>query len=392
MKKTFYILLSLTILLSFGCVSSKKKLAKGEYDEAVKKAVKKLQKNRHDREEALVLEQAYPLALQKDMERINYLNVQGRADRWIEIYDLYMKIDTRQAQVQTVTPVQVHNKTIKFQHVDYSRQIVEAKDNAALYYYSVGKELMTNDNRLDYREAYYNFKKALDYNPEVKDASKLMNDCKIAGTTYAMLIGVNETIYKLSNEFMVNIIDHPIEDYNSEWVQYYNKDVQNGNYDIKIYAVLKIADVSANEEKESKRTESKKVKDGWEYALDENGEILTDSLGNKIKVDKYKSIFCDVIQVTQFKIAHIEGFVEYENTKTKQIIRSIPVAADHRFEHIYTIANGDLDALSTETRRSLGVKPVAYPNDMDMLWAANDALKNVIGQALWDNRGFLERW
>ena len=391
MKKFIYFNLLLIFILS-SCNVSQKHLEKGEYDWAVKKSVKKLQKNNRKEKEILVLEKAYPLAVKKDLEKIDFLNVEGRADRWESIFKIYSNMKTRQQLVETVTPLSIEGRAIKFQHVNYDRRIVEAKEKAAMFFYNQGKELMVKDDRLAYRDAYNRFYDAMVYNPEIGDVDSLMDVCKNLGTTYAILVGANETVYKLNNDFMINLIDQQIIDLNSNWVQYYNKDSRNGNYDVNIYIVLRIADVSRGDIKENKRTESAKVKDGWEYALDESGNILTDSLGNKIKVTKYKSIFCDVIENVQYKTAHIEGMIEYEDAYTKQIIRSFPIAADNSFEHVFSFANGDLDALSEKTRRSLGGKPVGYPSDMDMLWEANETLKRVIGNSLWDNKSVLQRW
>ncbi len=391
MKKITYLSLLIIFILS-SCNVSQKHLDKGEYDLAVKKSVKKLQKNNRNEKQLLVLEKAYPLAVQKDLEQIDYLNLEARPDRWESIFKIYSNMKGRQQLVETVTPLSVGGRTIKFNHVNYDQRIVEAKNKAAKFFYNQGKELMVKDDRLAYRDAYGYFVKATTYDPTISDLDSLMLVCRNLGTTYAILIGANETVYKLNNDFMVNLIDQQVLDLNSHWVQYFNKDSRNGNYDVNVYVVLRIADVSRGDIRENKRTESAKVKDGWEYKLDESGNVLTDSLGNKIKVTKYKSIFCDVIENIQHKTAHIEGMIEYEDAYTKQIIRSFPIAADHYFEHVFSLANGDLDALSEKTKRSLGGKPVAFPSDIGMLWEANETLREVIGHSLWDNRHVLERW
>lgn len=391
MKKFIYFNLLIIFILS-SCNVAQKHLEKGEYDLAVKKSVKKLQKNKRNEKQVLVLEKAYPLAIKRDIEKIDYLNVEGRQDRWETIFNIYSNMKNRQTLVETVTPVSTQGRTIQFQHVNYDRRIVEAKEKAAMFFFNQGKEKMVKDNRIEYRNAYDYFVRATTYNPEIYKMDSLMEVCRNLGTSYAIIIGANETPYKLNNDFMVNLIDQQIVDLNSFWVQYYNKDSRNGNYDVNVYIVLRIADVSRGDIKENARTESAKIKDGWEYKLDESGNFATDTLGNKIKVAKYKSIFCDVIENVQYKTAHIEGMIEYEDAYTKQIIRSFPIAADSRFEHIFSFANGNLDALSEQTRRSLGGKPVGYPNDMDMLWDANDILKGVIGRSLWENKRVIEGW
>jgi len=126
-----------------------------------------------------------------------------------------------------------------------------------------------------------------------------------------------------------------------------------------------------------------------EYKLDANGNKVTDSLGNAVKVTKYKTISCKVYETRQFKQAHIDGSINYVDGQSRQIILSVPIAADHSFEHYYSKAEGNFDALSNETRAKLKAKPAPYPYDIDMIYNANATLKNVIYAALMDKKTFI---
>ena len=391
-KKIYLYLLLFGTFFIFSCNVSRKHLERGEYHVAVMRSASKLQRKPNKEKEILVLEEAYPKAMQVDIDRINFLHKEGQPDRWEEIFNIYSTMKARQIFVEIVTPLKLGEQTVDFKHVDYDNEIVNAKQRAAAYFYAHGKKLMQSNDRLAYRQAFEEFNKAKSYVTSYYDIDSLLITCKNLGTTQALLIAVNNTFYKLQNDFMINLIDHPTADLNSFWVMYHTRDVRKGNYDINVYVTLDIADVSANGMTENRRTESKKVHDGWDYALDEHGNIQKDTLGNSIKVERFKIIRCDVIESIQFKVAHLEGQVQYEDVYNKQILRSFPVAADHRFEWVYTVANGNLDALTNETRRCLGNKPVPYPHDTDMLWGANETLKIVIENSLYSNRSVLERW
>ena len=393
MKKKIYLyLLLFSTFFILSCNVSLKHLQRGEYHTAVMRSVSKLQRKPTKEKEILVLEEAYPKAMQINKDRIKFLHTEGQPDRWEEIFNIYSTMKARQIFVETVTPLQIGGRTVDFKHVDYDKSIVNAKQRAAAYFYAHGKKLMQANDRLAYRQAFNEFNKAKHYVTSYYDIDSLLIVCKDLGTTQAILVVVNNTFYKFQNDFMINLIDHPTGDLNSFWVMYHTQDSRNGNYDINVYVALTIADVSANAITENRRTESKEVQDGWDYALDAHGNIKKDTLGNPIKVKRYKTIRCDVIETIQFKEAHLEGEIKYEDVYSKQILRSFPIAADHRFEWVYTIANGNLDALSNETRRSLGNKPVPYPHDMDMLWGVNETLRSVIRNSLFSNKDVLERW
>ena len=391
MKKQIIILIGIVIFIS-SCNISRKQLQRGQYDIAVNTAVVKLQRKPTKEKEILVLEEAFPKAVQKDKDRIKYLHTEGKPDRWDEIFQLYSHMKARQSMVKTVTPMTLPGRTVDFKYEDYDKLIVEAKRKAAAYFYAHAKKLMQQNDRFAYRQAFDELLKTKNYVSTYSDVEALLIQCVDLGTTHALLIAVNNTIYKLSNDFMVNLIDHQTGDLNSMWVMYHTKDDRKGNYNVNIEVILEVADVSANNIKENRRTETKEVKDGWDYVLDGEGNIKKDTLGNPIKVIRYKTIRCEVIETIQFKEAHVGGEIKYINNENSQVIRSFPIGADHRFEWIFTVANGDLDALSPKTRKSLGNRPVPYPSDIDMLWGANETLRSVIINSIHSNRRILEMW
>lgn len=392
MRNIVYIL-SISMILStlFSCTSSKKYLSKGQYGMAVNRSVKKLQRKKTNEKEIAVLKKAYPLAVKQDEDRIKFLNREGEPDRWDEIFKIYLRMKNRQEYVRTVLPLQLNGKKVDFPYVNYDDKIVQAKRKAAEFYYVNAKNLMRTGVKADYREAVYNFRKAEEYTAAYTDIPKLIDECYAKGSIYALIKAKNNTRLRVPDDFLKNLITLETDGLNSEWVQYDYLYKRGKKYDYDVVVNLKIIDVTPNSVSENRRKEKAKVRDGWEYVLDENGNVAKDSLGNDIKQPKYETIYCEVIETVQHKSAHIEGSIDYINRRTKQIIRTQHIAADNVFEHVYAIANGDLRALSKDTRRLLDIKPVAYPNEWDMIYAAGDVLKGVIANVMYDNRRILLR-
>ena len=69
MKKI--IVFSIIALMLAGCASSLKQLQRGDYDAAIQTAVKKLRVDPTDQEQIEVLDKAYLLANQQDIDRIS---------------------------------------------------------------------------------------------------------------------------------------------------------------------------------------------------------------------------------------------------------------------------------------------------------------------------------
>ncbi len=389
MKKLLYFSLFISIIFSAGCNVSLQYLKKGQYDLAVKSAVRKLQRNKNKKKQLMVLEEAYPKALQADHDRLKYLQEQGKPDRWDNIFHIYKNMKDRQSLVEMLYPLYLNGNEIRFKHTDYDKKILESKIKAADYYYAHAKSLIAKNNKFAYRQAYDELLKVKDYNDSYKDLYDLLDLAYNKGLSHVILIAVNSSPFKLSRNFMINLINFPVNKLNSSWIKYYTTDKRKGNYDVYVNITITTVDVSPDNKSVRNYTETKKIRDGWEYKLDSKGKKVTDSLGNPIKVTKYKTISCKVYEIRQFKQAHIAGTINYVDGQSRQIILSVPVAADNNFEHYYSTAKGNLNALSNETRAKLRERPASYPFGSDMIYAANSTLKDVIYQALMDKRSFL---
>ena len=80
MKSSFILILSLLIIIS--CASPEKLLQRGDYDAVIEKSVKNLIKNPGSEEDASMLDKAYKLANDRDLERVKYLKMEGNPNSW----------------------------------------------------------------------------------------------------------------------------------------------------------------------------------------------------------------------------------------------------------------------------------------------------------------------
>ena len=152
----------------------------------------------------------------------------------------------------------------------------------------------------------------------------------------------------------------------------------------------KIIAISPERINDQTERRSKRIKDGWEYVLDRNGNVKKDTLGNDIKVIKYKTISCNVKEVTQLKTARISGNLDYIDNFNNKLLKSEPITSDAIFEHHYVLANGNLDALTVGTRRMLGVEPLPFPYDESLILQAGEVLKQMTKDIVVGNKNFLK--
>jgi len=385
-----FIRLFLVLLIVSGCGSSKKQLQRGNYDAAIEKAVKKLRKNPGSEDDILILDRSYNVANEQNIERINFLRLEGNPGTWDEILTLYSRLKNRQTLVRTVLPLKLSTRTVNYEYNNYDLEIVEAKQKAAEYYFAHGKQIMENDTKEAYRQAYYEFQKAKEYWGDYENIDDLLAETRYKGMSRVLVTVENKTHLKLSKEFEEDLLAINHQRLNSEWVEYHTRHLDdNIDYDYLSFINLKIIDVSPELVKETDRIEKKEIDDGWQYVLDKNGNVMKDSVGNDIKLKKYKTLTCTVIETVQQKSVHIEGDVEIIQTNPRRLLKKDPIGAETFFEHHSARAIGNIEALSSESRKIVESDPVPFPHDFDMIFQCSETLKLAIRDILYMNRRYI---
>jgi len=381
--KTLYLLI---ILILSGCSSSKKYLEHGNFDMATKKAIAKLRKKPDNAKELWVLTQAYKQANQQNLDRIDFLRKTGQPDIWEEIFQNYNTLKNRQDLAKTL-PQQVLS-AIGFQYHDYDKDLIESEKKACDYFYALGTKLLAQNDKMSARQAYDEFIKIKRHYSDFKDVNELINKAAELGTSHVILYMQNNSNAILPNDFEYEFLKITVSDINTKWVMYDSKEIEGVVYDYAIVLNLKIIDVSPERMKEKVWTEEKTIKDGWTYKLDNNGNVMKDSLGNDIKEPKYVKIECHVKEVDQNKEAVLSGKLDFYNNVNKQLITSENVTANSVFNNGFLVANGDMRALNPETQKRLGNGPLPFPSDFDMILMANEYLQKAVKEII-RNKSYL---
>jgi len=388
MRKVLYLLFAVFVLS--GCGSSKKQLQKGNYDAAIQKAVRKLMRNANSPKDIEALDRSYILANEQDMNRIKYLKMEGKPENWEEIVQHYQNLKYRYNTVRPVLPLNLNGKVIDYEYVNYDAGIIEAKHNAAEFFFGHGQKLMANNNKDSYRQAFREFSKVKEYRGDYKNIDKLLEESHARGMSRVIVYIDNQTQLRLSQQFQDDLLAVNPQELNSEWVDWDTRSLdKDTRYDYEVHIILRTIDVSPDDTKEIDRIEKKKVEDGFEYVLDKNGNVMKDTLGNDIKITKYKSLSCTVIETAQHKAAHIEGMVEIYSTNPEKLLRKDPIAADSYFKHFSARAGGDIDALTPESKEKVKAEPVPFPSDGEMIMKSSQALQIAIRGILRKDRNFI---
>ncbi len=389
MKKAIHLLFLLIFIIS-GCGSSKKQLSRGNYDAAIDKAVKQLRKKPDDAKQIDILERSYDVANQLDNERIRFLKMEGKPDNWDEIYLVYKRLSDRQSYVGTVTPLSKNGRSVNFPNIDYMPEMIGAKRKAADFYFAHGNELMKNNLKDSYRQAFAEFVRAKEYMGDYPGIDKKIMDSKYLGMSRVLITLRNSSILKFPQDFEEDLLTLDLPALNSEWVEYHTQHLNdNITYDYFVNVNVKNIVVSPDQVVERDSVVRKEVEDGFSYQLDKRGNVMKDSLGNDIKIKKYKTLQCALVESIQRKACRIDGDIEIVQINPNKVLKKDPLGAQSTFEHISARAIGDVQALNAEQLERTKSKALPFPNDIEMVIRCSDALRQAIRGAVQNNRRFI---
>jgi hypothetical protein len=388
-KKIAPVIFILTIILS-GCGSSKKQLQKGNYDAAIDKAVKQLRKDPDDVKQIEILTQSYNVSNDQNNERIRFLKMEGRPGNWDEVYLNYKALNDRQSLVRTVTPLNMNGRSVDFPYIDYMPEMINAKRKAADFYYAHGNELMKTGLKDSYRQAYNEFIRAKDYIGDYEGIDIKIQESKFKGMSRVFVTIQNSSILKFPPEFELDLLALDFPRLNSEWVEYHTQNLNsNTNYDYFINVNVKSIIVSPDQTVQKDTVVKRDVEDGFTYVLDKKGNVTRDSLGNDVKLKKYKTLQCALVESLQTKACRIDGDIELVQMNPNQVLKKDPIGAQSAFQHISSRALGDIQALTPALLERTKTSPLPFPSDIEMVVRCSESLKLAIRGAIQENRRFI---
>lgn len=386
MKIKLLSILALSVILS-GCGSSKKQLERGNYDAAISEAVRQLRKDADDSKQIATLERSYGIANEQDLERIRFLKIEGRPQNYDEIYLTYKRLADRQSLVRTVLPLKDGGRTIEFPYVDYMQEMIAAKKKSADFYYNHGMELMKTGLKDSYRQAFAEFIRAKEYVGDYEGIDKMIQESKYLGMSRVFVSLQNNTMIKFPPEFEEDLLSVDIQALNSEWVEFHTINLdKDTKYDYFINVNVRNIIVSPDQTSQLDSVIKRDVEDGYSYQLDKKGNVMKDTLGNDIKMKKYKTLQCALISTLQTKSCRIDGDIETIQVNPDKVIKKDPVGAQSTFENISARALGDIGALNASQLARTKTQIVPFPSDIEMVLRCSESLKQAIRGSIQSNR------
>jgi|GEM_PF-57218 len=364
-------LLALAFFLP-ACHTAQKYMESGNYDDAIDYCVQRLRGKSNKKTELVQgLEAAFAKAQERDIQLAERLLTQGHQENWIRINSLYRQINDRQRTIRPLLPlVSKDGYRARFNLLDVSNLEHDSRKNAADFLYTqaeAGLQRAAAGDRMAAREAYAKLRELeQNYFNVYREKESLKEEARRLGTSWVLVELNNQSGYPLPYRFEEEVMALAKSDLDEEWVAFMFDPKPGFKPDYT--AQLRIENIAVSPEQVSERryTDTKTIKDGWEYALDERGNVKKDTAGNDIKVDKFVTIRADVIEVFQRKAARLEATVMLFDAANNRLDND-RLSEEIVFEHFASTFIGDARALSDNTRCRIGNRPAPFPSHEAML-------------------------
>lgn len=372
------------LMYSFSCTSIEKLVDSGQYDKAIYFATNKLSGAKVNKVEYVKgLETAFKKATEKDMTYIDKLKNEGNPESWETILSIYNIISDRQEQIRPLLPLTDENgKKANFLFVNTNDLEKEAKEQTINFLYSSAKDFLqearSSKDRIPARKAYDTLLRLKNYAGRFLDVPQLEREARELGTTKILVNVQNYSQSVFPAGLEDEILRLGFRDLDREWQKFDAYPERNREYDLGITLILSNVQVSPGSVSEKSFSEKKEIPDGFQYVLDEKGNVKKDTAGNDIKLPKNKVIEAQILEVFQSKSAGLSGRLEVMDLNTKGVRESRDINTVAIFENRAASFKGDERALTEDTKKRLGNRPAVFPTDAVLLLEAARKLRPLV--------------
>ncbi len=382
MKNSLLIGCAMALLVACGGVKKTQEAVNtGNYSQAIYSAIDNLADNKSKKNHQpyiLILEEAFRKNTERELQQIAFLSKDGNPANYEAIYEGYNSLKQIQEQIRPLLPLEIYdeNRQASFAFRNYDNEILDAKVALSDYLYGNASKLLAHaSSKQDYRDAYDDFAYLDRINPGYSDTKKKMETAYQKGLDYVRVELINETQQIVPERLEADLLNFNTYGLDDFWTQYHANPLDDIDYDYAMLVAFKDIRISPEQVQEKQFVKEKQIKDGYTYLEDENGNLVKDSLGHEIKVDRLKTVQCSFYQYTQHKAAQVSGQVSYVDLHNRQTVNSYPLSSEFVFEHVYANYDGDKRALDNDLVSLLNLAAVPFPSNEQMVYDAGEDLK-----------------
>ena len=375
----YLLLISFTTLACGG--SSTKRLARGSFDSAISKSVKKLQKDPSDLTELDVLRKAFDENQIQADGTIARLKAQNNGEALMSVVAEYKRLDRISNQINSLPSSISSQFTLK----NYTSDIQDYTSQASDMMFAEAESLFNSPVKEDQRLACEKFRKIKGINPQFPEINRWIEEAEERAITKILIDIEDKSKYKFKDTLTTYIQKKKLSELNSgEWQRYalYN----NGNFDGRVKInVLKIG-VEKSTSNTNTHNYEKEIKIP-EYVLDANGNVKKDADGNDVKTYKTKKVKATVVQEDINYDAVMRGTITYFDYYTNADLDSEEIDQKHTITRTNYQVTGDLDALDEALKSKIDEsKGKKEPSEKEMVRLQMKSWRDFVYKKIRDSK------
>lgn len=375
--------MALALLISCGGVrKTQEALNTGNFGQAIDKSIRELAGNKTKRGNqpyVVMLEDAYGKFVESELREINFLEKEGNPASLERIYRKYNGLKEVQNRIRPLLPLPVYeeNREARFAFRDYDREILSVRQDLSAYLYNNASNLLEQaTHKSEFRKAYEDFRYLNEINPGYADTREQMDRAYRNGLDYVRVQMINDTRQIIPERLEADLLNFNTYGLNDLWTEYHTNPLEEVDYDYEMQLAFREILISPEQVSEKQLIKERQVADGTEFLRDRDGNVVRDSLGNRIEVDRLKTVRCNFYQFTQQKMVEVMGTVNFVDLRSRQPLNQYPLTSQYVFQHVYANFDGDRRALDNDLVALLDLAAVPFPSNEEMVFLAGEDLKN----------------
>jgi hypothetical protein len=366
MQLKLYPLFSFFLLFALSCKNVEKLYQQGRYDEAVEQAAKKLGKKPNDPATLDILQNAYRYATSDHEKNIqNYTNSNSDL-RWENIYREYASLQSLYEAIRRSPSVYEI-----VQPTDYSSFMATYKEEAGNARYERGLELMDQNTKKSYRDAYTEFQKALALKPGDLSIKQKMDESFANAVTNVVVLPPSRFGYQYSsysydfNNFNYDMLRYLSNNNHTQFLRFYSPNEAGANVRADNTVEMRFSDVNIGRYRDQRNTRevSKQI-------VSKEIVIKPDSI-----IKEYITVKARITTTT--RTLQADGLLQASiNDIENRHLWSDTYRADYRWVYSFATYTGDERALSDEDRRVLNQREQFPPSNDEIIRVIMSDIQN----------------
>lgn len=341
------------------CKSASKLYDRGNYEEAIQMAVKKLQKDPNDGEMKGILQDAYRQAIQNHEHTITELANNNNELKWEWTYNEYVKMQQLANLVKRSPAAERYVKP-----ADYSSYISTYQKKAGEVHYDNATKWMLQDDKLSYRKAYREFQAALAFMPGNFDVQQKIKEAYDAAVVHVSVIPADRfrgyqygsyQFQNLENDLVRNLQNN----INNEFVKFHSSwEASNFDIDQVIEMYYNQFNIGRIKDERNSRQVSKEV-------------VIKEVVYKKDSVVKEYAKVTANITITNRTMNSIGNLMVNIKEPGGRVLWGDNISGDHQWKTEFATFTGDERALSDSDKQIINRKENQPPKEDEIIEAIN---------------------